>query len=205
MAVFMPITRPLRIEQRAAAVARVERGVGLDHVVDQVPGDAAQGAAQSADDAGGHGGIKAEGTADRDDQLADPQAGRFAELGVGEPGVFGLDDRDVGPGVGPDDVAVDFAAVIQANAHPARAADDVVICEQKPVGSDQKAGSRSGCAAASVSADGAEIHHGRAELLGDRHDHARVSIEGFALVCLGCRATGLGPRMLRVMHQTTAT
>ena len=79
---FMPITRPLRIEQRAAAVARIERGVGLDHVVDQVARDAAQGAAERADDAGRHGRIEAERAADRDDELADAQAGRFAELGV---------------------------------------------------------------------------------------------------------------------------
>ena len=141
--------QPLRIEQRAAAVARVEGGVGLDHVVDQVPGDAAQGAAQRADDAGGDGGIETEGAADGHDQLADPQAGRFAELGVGEPGVFGLDDGDVGPGVGPDDVAIDFAAVVQANTQPARAADDVVIGEEKSVGSDQKAGARSAISPAS--------------------------------------------------------
>ena len=47
MAVFMPITRPLAVQQRAAAIAGVERGIGLDHVVDQMAGDAAQGAAQA--------------------------------------------------------------------------------------------------------------------------------------------------------------
>ena len=112
----------LRVEQRASAIARVERSVGLDHVIDQVPRDAAQGAAERTDDAGRHRRIKSERTADRDDELADPQAGRFAELGVRQPRGLGLNDGDVGPGVGPDDPAADFSPVIEPNPHPARAA-----------------------------------------------------------------------------------
>ncbi len=63
---------------------------------------------------------------------------------MGQARVFGLNDGDVGPGVGPDDMAADFAPVVQANTQPARAADDVVIGEQKAVGRDQEAGPRSG-------------------------------------------------------------
>ena len=43
------------VHERAAAVAGVQGRVGLDDVVDQVAGDAAQRPAQGADDAGGDG------------------------------------------------------------------------------------------------------------------------------------------------------
>src|SRR6266513_3063252 len=49
-----------RVEQWAARVPRIQRGVGLDHVVDQAPGDGSERAAQGADDAGRHGALEAE-------------------------------------------------------------------------------------------------------------------------------------------------
>ncbi len=38
----MPMTRPLRIDQRPAAVTRIQRRVGLNHVVNHVAGHAAR-------------------------------------------------------------------------------------------------------------------------------------------------------------------
>ena len=61
------------VDERAAGVAGVEGGVGLDDVVDEPAGGAAEGSAHGADDAGGDGGLEAVGIADGDHELADLQ------------------------------------------------------------------------------------------------------------------------------------
>ena len=109
------------VEQRAAAVARIERGVGLDHVVDEVAGDAPQAAAQGADHPGGHRRVEAERAADGDHELADAQLGRVAERRVRQPRRIGLHDRDVGPWVGTDDPAGDLPAIVQTHPQAVRA------------------------------------------------------------------------------------
>ncbi len=58
----------LQVDQRSAAVARVDRRVGLDEVL--VGGDADLAAALGADDAGGDGVVQAEGVAHGDDPVA---------------------------------------------------------------------------------------------------------------------------------------
>ena len=72
------------VGQRTAGVARMERGVGLDHVVDD-PGHLAVGGGQRASEGGHDPGAdraaEAERVADRDDQLADPEVVGVAELG----------------------------------------------------------------------------------------------------------------------------
>ena len=59
-----------RGDQRPAGIAGIERGIGLDHVVDQPAVARAQRAAERGDDAGRHGGFEAERIADGDHQLA---------------------------------------------------------------------------------------------------------------------------------------
>ena len=70
------------IDQRTAAVARVESGVGLDDVVHQVTGDAPQGPAQGADHPGGDGGLKAERAPDRHHELANTQRRGVPEASI---------------------------------------------------------------------------------------------------------------------------
>src|SRR5205823_5093284 len=71
----------------------IQRGVGLDHVVDQPPADGAERAAQRAHDARGDGTLEAERVADRDDQLPDPQRRRVTfdrfDGSSGPKGIFG--------------------------------------------------------------------------------------------------------------------
>ena len=110
------------VDERAAAVAGVQGGVGLDDVVHQVAGDAAQRPAQGADDAGGDGRFEAERAADGDDELADAQLRRVAERGVGQARRLGLDDGEVGPRVGADDAAGQLLAVAEADADALAAA-----------------------------------------------------------------------------------
>ena len=69
-AVLMPITSPAELTSGPAGVARIERGVGLDHVADQAAVLGPQRAADGADDAGGDGRLEAERVADGDGDLA---------------------------------------------------------------------------------------------------------------------------------------
>jgi hypothetical protein len=70
--------------QGAAGVARVERGVGLDHVVDQPdqpPVPRRDGPAEAADHARRHRTGQPQRVADRDDELPDPEYVGVAERG----------------------------------------------------------------------------------------------------------------------------
>ena len=78
---LMPITRPGRVEQRAAGVARVERGVRLDHVRrSRSRSGAVEPALERGDDAGRQRPLEPERVADRDRRVADLHAGGVAEL-----------------------------------------------------------------------------------------------------------------------------
>jgi hypothetical protein len=59
----------LAVGQRAAGIARVDRGVGLDEILEAVAADA--GAAEGAHDAGRDRVLQAERVSDRDDEVAD--------------------------------------------------------------------------------------------------------------------------------------
>ena len=68
-----------RVEQGPAAVAVVDRGVGLDHVVDRVAVRRLDGALEGTDDAGRDGALEAERVADRDDRVAHLDLRRVGE------------------------------------------------------------------------------------------------------------------------------
>ena len=63
----------VEVEHRAARIAHVDRGVGLDVAV--VGADAGDPAVERRDDAGGDRAAEAVGIADRDHPVADPRAG----------------------------------------------------------------------------------------------------------------------------------
>ena len=62
-----------RVDQGATGVARVQRDVSLNDVLDQTARGASQGATQGADDSSRHGRLKPERITDGDDQLAGPE------------------------------------------------------------------------------------------------------------------------------------
>ena len=73
MAVLTPTRRPALSSKRAAGVAGIDGGIGLDHVAD---GDAVGGldfAAEGRDDAGGQGLVVPERIADSEYRLSDPE------------------------------------------------------------------------------------------------------------------------------------
>jgi len=76
-----PDHQRLTRDQWAAGVARVDRRIGLDDVVDQAAGDRSHRATQRGDDAGGDRGMEAVRAADGQNELAHAKLGGIAELG----------------------------------------------------------------------------------------------------------------------------
>ena len=67
------------VEQRAAGVAVVDRGVGLDRALDRRVVGRADLTIERADDAARDGAVEPERVADRDDAVADDERARVAE------------------------------------------------------------------------------------------------------------------------------
>ena len=78
IAVLTPTSRPVEIDQRAAGIAGIDRGIGLDEEL--IVGDADLRARQRRDDAVGHGLADAERIADREHHVADLQLVGIAEI-----------------------------------------------------------------------------------------------------------------------------
>ncbi len=120
---------PEAVGQRAAGVARVERRVGLDHVLDQPTGRARAGrqrAPERRDDARGDRAGEAHRAADRDHELADAERVRVPELGGSEVARLGADDGEVGERVLADDLGAQLAAVGEGRPHSVVARGDDV-------------------------------------------------------------------------------
>ena len=99
----MPTTCACEVGERAARVSGVERGVGLDHVLDDAARRHGQRAAERGHDAGRHAAAEAERAADRDDELADAEPFGVAELRRGEAVRVEPEDGEIGERVGADD------------------------------------------------------------------------------------------------------
>src|SRR6185369_1546168 len=97
------------VEHRAAAVAHVDGGVGLDvAVVGARTGDPA---VKRGDDPGGDGAADAIGIADGEDPVADPRLGAVAPLHEGQAAAFDLEQGEVRRFVAADDARRIFLAV----------------------------------------------------------------------------------------------
>lgn len=68
------------VDERSAGVARVERGVRLDHAIDQSSASRPHGASERTDDAGRHRGLETERAANRNRQLTGTD-----QVGVAKP------------------------------------------------------------------------------------------------------------------------
>jgi hypothetical protein len=166
------------IDQRPAAVARVESGIGLNHVVHEVMGDAAQSPAQSAHNTCGDRGLKTEGTADRHHQLADAERRRVAEARERQTGRLSLDDGQIGPGVSADHPALQLPAVLEAYPNALIPVNDVMVRQEKTVRREEDPRTRSFASTPWA----AQIHDCGTEFLRHAHHHAgkRVQRFGFA-------------------------
>ncbi len=184
------------VAERAAGVAGIERGIGLDHVLDQARGRAGAGrerAAERGDDAGRDRAAEPVRAADRDDELADPEALGVAEGGRDQVAALDAKDGEVGEGVGSDHLEAELAAVGErCGAASLGPGDDVGGAEHEAVGADRDpAAGAGGPSPAPARAPDGEVGDGGTEALGDTRDGARVGVEGFRVrqpLILGARA-----------------
>ena len=93
------------VDERAARVAGIQRGVGLNDVGDQAARLRPQRSTERADDPGGHRVLESIRIADRDDDLPSFQLIGFPELRRNDLRRVDLDDRQVGVWIVPDDAS----------------------------------------------------------------------------------------------------
>ena len=174
---------PGAVRERAAGVPGVERGVGLDDVVDHPSALGRQRPAERRDDARRDRAGEAVRVADRDDELTDAEALGVAELRRHEVLGVGTKHREIRVDVGADDLEPELAAVDEGRPARAPAArDHVRRGEHESVGRDHDRAP----AAVQRAAPAAAVRHAQVRDRGRealRHgDHrAGVRVEGFGL------------------------
>ena len=138
---------PLAVEQRAAGIARIDRGVGLQAVgIFQQRAVGELVAMHAGDDAAGDGGLEVGGQQERVAHGKDPVAGAevvaVAELGMGKVvAAQQLDQGHVAGRIEPDDHGVVDPAVRHAALHGVAArVRDVEVAQGVAVGRDDHAG-----------------------------------------------------------------
>ena len=127
--VLTPMTWPRALRSGPPELPVVDRGVGLDDVVDRELVGRGDQPLQRADDAGGRRAVEAERIADRDDRVADPHVVGVAERQRGEGARARVDpeDGEVRRRIGADELGLDRVAVREADADRVGAFDDVVV------------------------------------------------------------------------------
>src|SRR3546814_2346675 len=91
----------LKVEQRAARIAAVDRGIGLDIAV--IGADLADVALNRRDDPRGHRRAEAERVADHDAPVADARRDAVGEFHEGHAGRIYLEKSEVRRGIAADD------------------------------------------------------------------------------------------------------
>ena len=115
----------VQAHQRAARVARVDRGVGLDEVLVALDVDPA--APERADDPRRDGLPEPEGVADGDDEVADLQRVAVSHREGGESVGLDPEQRDVGPRIAAEYLGLEAAVVLERDRHRLGPGDDVVV------------------------------------------------------------------------------
>ena len=134
----------LEVDQRAARVAGIDRGVGLEELS---PADATEFAALPADDAGADGGLQIERIADRDHPVADLELVGVAKLRGGQVlGVGEFDDREIALGVGLDRGGLELATVGEFHRDLIGPLDDMVVGDHHARGVDDHTRAHAGTA-----------------------------------------------------------
>ena len=163
------------VEQRAAAVAGVDRGVGLDRAVDREAVGRGQLAVDRADDARGDGALEPERAADRHDRIADLHGLGRAErraacrsLGTS----FSFSTATSADAIRADDRRAPLVAVRERDGDALRAVDHVLVRDDVALGVDHEAAA--GGAAATLLAEGRLLRGGTRAHLHDAVLHAFV-------------------------------
>src|SRR5215472_13816317 len=136
----------VHVEQRAAGVAGVDGGVGLDEVLELAAGAGLDGAVLGGDDSGGDGLREGEGAADGFDVVAHLRHVAVAQLDGGQGGIgVDLDDGEVGGLVDADDArrAAEVLGVGvggELDVDLVGLVDDVVVGDDVALGVDDETG-----------------------------------------------------------------
>lgn len=116
----------VEVQQRAAGIAAVNRGVGLNEILQPFKVQAA--AAKGRDNAGCGGLAKAERVADGDGEVADA---KFIRVSNGDlrqvVWLNQLQQSDIALFIAPDQFGIELTAIVQLDADLLRLIDDVVI------------------------------------------------------------------------------
>jgi hypothetical protein len=127
--------------QRPARIARIERRVGLDDVLDDAAVDGADRAAKRRHHAGGDGRFEPQRISDRHHDLAAPQVLRIAErCEMQIPRRIGAQQSEVGVGIDAEHARVGDAAFAVADPDLLRRADHMIIGQHQPVRRDDDSG-----------------------------------------------------------------
>ena len=132
----------LRAHQRTARVPVIQRGIGLDGVVDREAAPRAKRALDSAHDASGGAALEAEGIADRQHVVADADRGRVTERQRPQRprARLDLEQRDVGGGILADDLRLHRVVVREADLDGVGVLDDVEVRDDVAGFVDDEAG-----------------------------------------------------------------
>ena len=132
----------VRRHQRAARIARIDRGIGLDEEL--VIAGADLRARQRRDDAHGHGLADTEGIADREHHIAHLQLVAVAELHRRQALALGVDleHGEIGVAVGEQDLGLEFAPVGKRHDNVLAALHDMIVGEDDAVGAHDDAGAQ---------------------------------------------------------------
>ena len=131
---------PAEIDQRAAGIAGIDGGIGLDEEL--VVGDADLGARHRRDDAVGHGLADGERIADGEHHVADLERVGIGELERGEALVLRLEaqHREIRARILEHDLGLEFALVGERDLDLVGALDDVIVGDHEAGGVDEDAG-----------------------------------------------------------------
>ena len=120
----------MEVDQRATAVAGIDRRAGLNRAGEHDPLAFADVATQGADDPVGNAALKPQWVPLGENDLADGKLRRVGEVGGGDPAACpDIDDGQVVGHVGADEPSVEPPTVGQGDGELARAADYVGVCD----------------------------------------------------------------------------
>ena len=185
-----------RIGERTPRVAGIERGVGLDHVVDDPDlgaGPRGQRPAEGAHDARRDAAGKAERIADGHHQLTNPKRRRVAELRGLKIAVFGDQHREVGERVPPLNAEAKLAPVGEVEPAAVAPGDHVRRGDQVAVGAQRNRRATPERGAAPRARGDLHRRDRRRERRGYLGERARVRVERLAVIARVRRHRDLRP------------
>ncbi len=162
------------IRERPAGVSGIQRGVGLDDVVDQSARLRVHRATERANHSGGHARLKTERVTNGDCDLTDAQCFRIGQPHVGKLRRINANHGEIGIRIVSDKLGARFTAVGKVDHNFARTMHDVAVGQNKTVRRDDE--SRAAAAARAVGPR-FNVHHRRRDPVNRTDDGARIFVE----------------------------